>query len=117
MPPDDASFAVLAHKVNSMHDDFAEMRSVLKDLTAAINKLALVEERQTQFSAAQERAFKLLERLEGKIDTAESRIDALERDAPANQQTNKWVSTSVWGVVVFVFSIASAYIMKRMGLQ
>lgn len=117
MPPDDASFAVLAHKVDSMHNDFAEMRSVLKDLTAAINKLALVEERQTQFSASQERAFKLLERLEAKIDTAEGRIDALEREAPTNQQTSKWVSTSVWGVVVFAFSIAAAFIMKKLGLQ
>lgn len=114
---DDAAFAVLAHKVNSMHDDFVEIRSVLKELTAAINKLALVEERQSQFSTAQERAFKLLERLEIKIDAAESRIDTLERDAPANQQTNKWVSTSVWGVVVFVFSIVAAFVMKKLGLQ
>ena len=40
MPPDDASFAVLAHKVDTMHQDVTGIRSVLKDLTEAINKLA-----------------------------------------------------------------------------
>jgi len=42
MPPDDAAFAVLAHKVEAMHSDFGEIRSVLRELTSAINKLALV---------------------------------------------------------------------------
>ena len=77
----DSTLAVLSHRVEAMHDDFSEMRSVLKELTAAINKLALVEERQTQFAEAQERAFKVIAKIE-------ERLTALER-RPAVSQSGR----------------------------
>lgn len=97
MTTDAAELAVLAHKVAEMHSDFGEIRTVLRELTQAINKLALVEERQTQLAVTQERAFKALERLETKFDALEKRVNTLEADEPMQKQTSAWVLAGVWG--------------------
>lgn len=104
-PNNDATLAVLSHRVAVMHEDFSEMRAVLKELTIAINKLALVEERQTQFAEAQERAFKAIAKIE-------ERLEALERKAPDAQRTNVWVDRAVLGVVAVVF----LFVAKKVGL-
>lgn len=92
----DAGFAVLAHKVDAIHTDVNEMRVVLRDLTNAIIKLALVEERQSQFAIAQERSFKVLEKLEAKLDDMDHRIRAIEVAEPEQKRTSGWVTTAVW---------------------
>lgn len=111
--PDQAIFAVLDHKVTSMHSDVNEIRSVLKELTAAINRLALVEERQSQLSLTLERAFKVLDRIEerseqdrkevrveiGKLDT---RIGLLEVAEPMQKQTSKWVVAGITGIIALM---------------
>lgn len=112
MPPDDAAFAVLAHKVDSMHADFGEMRAVLRDLTNAINKLALVEERQTQFAIAQERAFKVLEKVESKLDALDTRVGSLESAEPLQKQTSAWVMAAVWAAA----GLAMVFIAKKLGI-
>lgn len=101
----DATLAILNHRVEAMHGDFSEMRSVLKELTAAINKLALVEERQTQFAEAQERAFKVIAKIE-------ERLTALERRAPELQRTNVWIDRAVLAVIAIVF----LFFAKKVGL-
>jgi hypothetical protein len=70
---------VLSHKLQTLHEDVGEMKAVLKDLTAAITKLALIEERQTQAAAAQERAFKALERVEQRVSDLEAYVPANKR--------------------------------------
>ena len=85
----DATVLLIAHKLESLHEDVGAMRSVLKDLTTAITKLALIEERQTQSSLAQERAFKVLEKLE-------ARVDKLEAAAPINNQASSLVMRALW---------------------
>lgn len=102
---EDASLAILNHRVEALHNDFLEMRTVLKELTVAINKLALVEERQTQFADAQERAFKLI----GKI---EERVTALEQKTPALLRTNIWVDRAVLAIITVVF----LFVAKKVGL-
>ncbi len=79
---------VLTVKLQVLHEDVGEMKSVLKDLTAAITKLALIEERQTQAAAAQERAFAVLAKLE-------ERVSSLEAYVPANKRVS---SGSLHGV-------------------
>lgn len=95
----DTHIAVLAHKVDSLHADFSEMRSVLKELAEAITKLALVEERQTQLSSAMERAFTVLERLE-------QRVSVIESEMPQARQVHTWVVRGIWvlasAAVIFV---------------
>jgi len=109
MPPDDAAFAVLTHKVEAMHSDFGEIRSVLRELTSAINKLALVEERQAQAAQAQERAFAVLSKLESKIDAIDARVKDLEIDEPLQKQTSNWVTSAVWGFA----GIAAAFLLHK----
>lgn len=83
--PTDPQLAVLSHRVETMNE-------TLNKLAEAVNKLALVEERQTQFAAAQERAFKFLERLDG-------RVGALELYVPANKRISIWVDRATWGAI------------------
>lgn len=78
---DDATVLLIAHKLNDLHEDVGAMREVLKELTSAITKLALIEERQSQAALAQERALKVLEKLEG-------RVEKLEKDAPVLKLTS-----------------------------
>lgn len=109
----EAGFAVLAHKVDAIHTDVNEMRVVLRDLTNAIIKLALVEERQSQFAVAQERAFKVLEKIEGKLDDLDKRVKDLEIGEPEQKRTSGWVTAAVWAAA----GLAALIIMTKLGLM
>ena len=98
--------ALLTQRVEMMHSDFSAMQGVLEKLTDAINGLALVEQRQSQFSEALERAFRLMEKLE-------TRIAALESKAPDITRTSVWVDRLVVGVLVVV----AMFVAKKVGLS
>lgn len=97
--------AVISHRIGALHDDFAEMKSVLRDLAAAITKLALIEERQSHAALEQSRTIKVLEKLE-------TRIDILEKDAPLQAQTSNWVLSAVWAAA----GLSVMFIGKKLGL-
>jgi prefoldin subunit 5 len=84
--PTDVS--LLSARLQTLHTDVSDIKGTLKDLTQAINKLALVEERITNAVAAQERSFKAIEKLE-------ERIDALERSQVTTDNTNKWIDRGI----------------------
>jgi len=96
---------VLSHKLQTLHEDVGEMKAVLKDLTAAITKLALIEERQTQAAVAQERALKALERVE-------QRVSVLESHVPENKRINVWLDRFLWGSI----GLLLMFIAKKTGL-
>ena len=83
-----SDITVLSARMQTLHSDVSDIKGTLKDLTSAINKLALVEERISNAVAAQERAFKALEKLE-------ERIDALERSQVTTDNTNKWIDRGI----------------------
>ena len=58
-------------KLELLHDDVSDMKAVLRELTTAINRLAIVEERQQVTAAALERAFGILEKVESRLATLE----------------------------------------------
>lgn len=89
---ENADVAILAERLSSLHSDVSEIKGVMRDLTAAITQLALVEERQANVAAAQERMFVALERLE-------ARIMALERLEPASTKTSVWVDRGVLFII------------------
>ena len=103
---DDATVLLIAHKLEALHEDVGAMKDVLKELTSAITKLALIEERQAQAALAQERAFKVLEKLE-------ARVDKLEEAAPINSQAANTVNKVMW---VIVAAVLGALLMK-LGLK
>lgn len=92
-------------KLDALHEDITDIKLVLKELTVAINRLALVEERQTQTAAALERVFVVLEKVE-------MRVTSLEMVAVSSKQTNKWVELAVWAAVVVV----AAFVARGVGL-
>lgn len=66
--------AVQALRLETLHRDVSEIKSALNELTRAITKLALIEERQTQAAQSLDRAFAALERLEARIQRPSLRI-------------------------------------------
>lgn len=86
---------VLTVKIDMLHSDVVDMKTALNELSKAITKLALVEERQAQTADAMERAFKAI----GKI---EDRISALELAAPKTKETNAWVDRFILALVMAV---------------
>lgn len=94
--------SLLSARLQTLHTDVSDIKGTLKDLTTAINKLALVEERITNAAAAQERTFKAIEKLE-------ERIDNLEKAQVIDDNTSKWIDR---GIVAFV-GAAAAYIWER----
>jgi len=95
----------LSVKLDLLHSDVQDMKTVLKELTAAISRLAVVESDMSHFSTAQERAFKVLERLE-------QRVTALEKHDVSNNQTNTWVTNAMWAAV----AVAATFVARKVGL-
>lgn len=90
---DDSRWDLLTLKLEHLHQDVGGMKSALKDLTEAVAKLALVEERQTNASQAMARAFAQLEKLE-------ARVAELERAAPDAKRVTTWIYAAIGAVIV-----------------
>jgi len=82
-------------RLDALHNDIHDMRQALRDLSAAITKLALVEERLVQTSASIDRAFKAVEKIA-------DRVSALERNGVDSLRVGRWVDRVIWGILVGV---------------
>ena len=119
-PPQPTPADLLAHRLNALHEDVGDIKAALRDLTTAVTRLAVVEERQQQAAAAQERGFRALERVEQRVSTlehqmpdrADQRLAALEQQAPAVNRTAAWVDRAVWAAA----AAAVMYVAKSAGL-
>lgn len=92
-------------KLDAMHEDITDIKLVLKELTVAINRLAIVEERQSQAADALERAFTALEKVE-------IRVTNLEMVSVTSKQTNDWVGKAVWAAV----AVVAVFVARAVGL-
>jgi uncharacterized protein YoxC len=79
-------------RLDALHNDIHDMRQAMRDLSAAITKLALVEERLVQTSASIDRAFKAVEKIA-------DRVSALEKSGIDSLRISRWVDRAVWGVM------------------
>jgi phage gpG-like protein len=102
----EANIAVLTNKVESLHEDMSEMKLVMRDIAAALTKLAIIDERQEKMSETQSRIFKLL-------DNHDGRIVALEKDDSHQKVAVDWVYKAVWAMV----GVAAMYVAKLMGFM
>ena len=131
---DDALMGVLVERIDGVCADIGEMKSGMIQLAAAMTKLAVVEERQTQTIIAQDRIVMTVDRWmarqeehekmcaqqekELRILIADSnerlsgRVAELEKAEPMQEQTGKWVMAAVWGAAGF----AALLIAKQLGL-
>jgi chaperonin cofactor prefoldin len=82
----------LATKLQSLHSDVSDIKGALNELTRAINKLAVIEERQAVTTASIERAFTAIAKVE-------ERLLELEKLAPENHRIGAWVDRAVMAVV------------------
>lgn len=101
----ETEMALLTHKVESLHSDMNEMKLVMRDVASALTKLALIDERQSKMLETQERIFKL-------IDKLDNRVDVLEKSEGKQNQAATWVFAAVWGAA----GLLAMYIAKMLGL-
>lgn len=92
-------------KLTMLHQDVGDIKTALKELTSAITRLALVEERIASTAAAQERAF-------AAIANVERRITEIEKKLPEYSRASIWVDRGVWAAA----AAAVMYIAKKVGL-
>lgn len=95
-------FSVLNLRMETLHRDVTDIKDGLRSLTAAVTKLALIEERQGQAAQSLERAFKTLEKLDARVGTLEAKI-------PITDRTNVWVER---GVIAVIATVVTAIIAK-----
>lgn len=88
----DADLNLLSVRLQSLHEDVGDIKGTLQNLTAAITKLALVEERLSVTMNAQERAFKA-------ISNVEARLSTLEAKVPVTDNSMKWVDRGITALV------------------
>ena len=104
---------LLVARLESFSKDLQEVKSSNKDMANAFSKLLLIEERQANSFAAQERLFTAQEKLDAKLEaytaanrevaqTIERRVDSLEASAPLLKQVSTWVIAGVTGFIAFV---------------
>ena len=96
---------VLTVKIDMLHSDVVDMKTALNELSKAITKLALVEERQAQTANAMERAFKAISKIE-------DRLTALELAAPKTKETNAWMDRFILAIVV----TAAGFVGTKLGM-
>ena len=103
-----SSDSTIEAKLEMLHDDFNDMKSVLKELAVAVNRFAIVEERQMQSSS-------LISRLTDSIQSIEMRVTEIETAvklaAIKNRSTTQWVDRSIAAIV----GAAMIYVAKKIG--
>ena len=83
---------ILTEKIATLHTDVTDIKHSIKDLTMAINKLAVVEERLSNSNASLDRLYKLHTRLD-------ARIDELEKKSQSIGTSAKWIDRSLVAII------------------
>lgn len=96
MPPETT---LLAERIESVQNDIRDMKTSLSTMANALNKLAVVEERQTNAAQAQERAFAEITKLQGQNGALAERIRQLETANVETKGKNIWVDRAITGIV------------------
>jgi len=103
MPPETAA---LLERITGMQSDISEIKVSINVMAAAIQKLDVIEERQANAAAAQERAFAEIARLNAKVER-------LEAERANTATAAKWVDRGIVGVV----TAAAIFAAKKIGLM
>ena len=87
-------------RLDRMEKTQDETRDTLREMAAAINKLAVIEERQQVASSA-------IERLMAEHKKIDERLRALEIAEPMQVQATEWVQRAVWAAAVAAVMFAA----------
>jgi hypothetical protein len=105
---DDQLLGIFQAQMKALQGDLFEVKTAIKDVAAALTKLALVEERQTQSAAALERAFSAIEKLDKKLDAVAARVLEIEKREPSQTRAAEWVDRAVWAAAAGMVMMAAS---------
>lgn len=113
---DETTVKIVADRLQSLHEDVNElkdsMRESMKEMSSAVTKLVLLEERNTQTVKLIERAMKELDDQKIEHGKLVDKVDKLAEQAPLNRQTNRMIDALIYAVVGGVLM----FIGKKLGL-
>lgn len=100
---DDTTVKIVADRLHSLHQDVNElkdsMRESMKEMSSAVTKLVLLEERNTQTVRLIERAMKELDDQKTEHNKLVDKVNNLAEQAPLNRQTNRMIDALIYAVV------------------
>lgn len=93
------------HLSSNVDDLRSDMKSSIKEMSAAIQQLIRIEERQLTSN-------RMIEKLSNKLEGMENRIDELEKEGTSTKRVVDWFYKGVFAIVMVV----GAYVFKLVGL-
>lgn len=92
--------AVAAAKLDTLLGDMGEVKDSIKELTRAVSRMALVEERQANTADSLGRAFKELEKHDARIKSLELAEPIQKQSSDIVQQVVKMIIAAVAGAII-----------------
>ena len=105
MTSEENMFSLISERMKILHGDVSDVKASVNELTKAITKLALIEDRQSQYALALERAFESIKELE-------ARTSALETQSPASKRVSSLIDMALIGAIVVVVG----FVLKHVGV-
>ena len=102
MPPetnDTVTLAVLVTRLDSVIDNQTQQQITLRELSSAVNRLSVIEERQSADRQSMERAFNAVGEAKGSVKELTTRVEKLEQAQPMQTFTNGVVQKII-GIIV-----------------
>ena len=113
---DDTTVKIVVDRLQSLHQDVNElkdsMRESMKEISSAVTKLVLLEERNTETVRLIERAMKELDDQKVEHNKLADKVNSLAEQAPLNRQTSRMLDALIYAVVGGVLM----FIGKKLGL-
>lgn len=106
----------LAERIAAVQGDIKDMKQSLSTMANALNKLAIVEDRQTNAAQALERAFGEITKQQTVIATLSDRIRVLERTQESSNVENKGMNEWVKRGITAMIALAIFLLAQRMGI-
>ena len=129
------SLALIEHRLSSIEDSHGDLKDAIKELTVAIHKLAVIDERQIQSALVLDKLSQAVDKAHSRIDgltsefakalerakqdcsahvkTIESRLSELEKTEPMQKKTTEWVDKVQWLVVGTVLTAIVGMVVVR----
>jgi hypothetical protein len=108
----ETDISIINLKVDNLSETVTEFKQSIKELTVAVTKLTLVEERQIQAEQRQSSTLKLVEQAFTQIDSLKERATQLEIQVPANKRVSVWVDRAIWAAA----GLLAMMVLKKTGV-
>jgi len=129
------TIALIEHRISSIEESHMDLKDAIKELTNAIHKLAIIDERQIQSAITMDKLSAATDKAHSRIDgltsefakalekakeenqlqraTLEVRLANLEKAEPIQKKTTEWVERVQWLIVGTVITALVAVVVVR----